>query len=638
MHFEIWLGVSFGIFCCMLIGAFVLSKLAYKRGRILTHNKLLTAGTFLTAVVLLLPIYLEQLFEVKGFLEYAKCIMLSVLHAVRLFAFDGGYANSFESDVVRALAEPLSTLYSVFGACLYIFAPMITLKFVLSFFKNADAYRRYVFSSKDAHVFSELNEKSLALARSIDEKYNKKDGKYKLSRKALIVFNGTAELEEKKNDLLEGAKEIGAICFSKDITAIKYSGKGGTKRRINFYLISENENEKIRQTEKIMERYDFSSVELHIFSDDIRCELILAAQDVSKMKVIRVNETRSLVYHTLDAYGMRLFENARTKEDGEKVISAVVVGLGKCGTEMVKALSWFSQMDGYRLKLKVLDSDKNARDKFTRVCPELLSDEINGKRIKGEARYDIDIVGGVDVNSTAFDSAISEITDATYIFISLGSDVENLNTAVKVRTLSERVAYPDGQKPDIETVIYDSHAADVMSEKWEGDSTLENERGVTNFKNEPYRIHMIGSLKQLYSVDVMLNSTLVQLAEESNARYAQYVYEDGLEKAEALAEPERSKMLAAVEKQKADNLRAFYKYDYNYSSTLARIIHERKSTKLGLKNPECEHRRWNAYMRGEGYIFSGSLDSSSRNDLAKLHHNLIPYKDLTEKVDIKKDE
>ena len=176
MHFEVWLGVSFGIFCCMLIGAFILSKLAYKRGRILTPNKVLTVGTFLSSSVLLLPLYLEQLFANKGFLEYAKSTMLSSLHALRLFAFDGGYADTFEADVVRNLAEPIATLYSLFGACLYIFAPMITLKFVLSFFKNANSYRKYIFSSgKEAHVFSELNEKSLALAKSIDEKYNKNE-------------------------------------------------------------------------------------------------------------------------------------------------------------------------------------------------------------------------------------------------------------------------------------------------------------------------------------------------------------------------------------------------------------------------------------------------------------------------------
>ena len=43
-----------------------------------------------------------------------------------------------------------------------------------------------------------------------------------------------------------------------------------------------------------------------------------------------------------------------------------------------------------------------------------------------------------------------------------------------------------------------------------------------------------------------------------------------------------------------------------------------------------EHRRWNAYMRSEGYIFSGSTDESSRNDLAKMHHDLVDFSSLTE--------
>ena len=43
-----------------------------------------------------------------------------------------------------------------------------------------------------------------------------------------------------------------------------------------------------------------------------------------------------------------------------------------------------------------------------------------------------------------------------------------------------------------------------------------------------------------------------------------------------------------------------------------------------------EHRRWNAYMRSEGYVYSGSKDKASRNDLAKMHHDLVEYQALTE--------
>ena len=45
---------------------------------------------------------------------------------------------------------------------------------------------------------------------------------------------------------------------------------------------------------------------------------------------------------------------------------------------------------------------------------------------------------------------------------------------------------------------------------------------------------------------------------------------------------------------------------------------------------KLEHRRWNAYMRSEGYIYSGSPDKSSRNDLAKMHHDLVDFGSLSD--------
>ena len=41
-----------------------------------------------------------------------------------------------------------------------------------------------------------------------------------------------------------------------------------------------------------------------------------------------------------------------------------------------------------------------------------------------------------------------------------------------------------------------------------------------------------------------------------------------------------------------------------------------------------EHMRWNVYMRSEGYVFSGSQNKSSRNDLGKMHHDLVGFEKL----------
>ena len=61
---------------------------------------------------------------------------------------------------------------------------------------------------------------------------------------------------------------------------------------------------------------------------------------------------------------------------------------------------------------------------------------------------------------------------------------------------------------------------------------------------------------------------------------------------------------------------------------------EKKEEELTEKERDViealEHRRWNAYMRAEGYVFSGSTDKSSRNDLAKMHHDLVDFASLSE--------
>ena len=90
----------------------------------------------------------------------------------------------------------------------------------------------------------------------------------------------------------------------------------------------------------------------------------------------------------------------------------------------------------------------------------------------------------------------------------------------------------------------------------------------------------------------------------------------------------------------------FWAYEYCYRSSVASAIHmkARKACRIpGADKKEdeltaaerdiievLEHRRWNAYMRSEGYIFSGSKDKASRNDLAKMHHDLVDFSSLSE--------
>ena len=197
-------------------------------------------------------------------------------------------------------------------------------------------------------------------------------------------------------------------------------------RRVSFYLISDDEEEKIRHAESIMRDYDVSKrIELRLFSDDIRSELFLATKNTERMKVIRVNDIQSLVYHNLDTHGIRLFKNARGCDGSDKTISAVIVGLGKYGLEMMKALTWFCQMPGYKIKINAFDIDDGAESNFKCMCPELMSRGDDS----GESEYDIKIHSGVGTDTPEFYEKLSQIRDATYIFVCLGNDELNLEAA-----------------------------------------------------------------------------------------------------------------------------------------------------------------------------------------------------------------
>lgn len=55
--------------------------------------------------------------------------------------------------------------------------------------------------------------------------------------------------------------------------------------------------------------------------------------------------------------GCVLLDSAREASDGNKKIRAIVFGMGSHGTKMVKALTWFGQMDGYKLEINAFDRD-----------------------------------------------------------------------------------------------------------------------------------------------------------------------------------------------------------------------------------------------------------------------------------------
>ncbi len=583
MAWKIWFWFAVAILILGCIGALCLKKRGKRKS--VTPLHVMLCSVFVSAFVLFCPIY-NASFAGEGF-QPAKAVLWSLYSTIRLFILEGDLG--LVSEYMTSDAGWMYTAYTGYSAILLVLAPFLTFGVVLTFFKNLSARCRYLTGYfKDVYVFSELNEKSVLLAESLK---NTHPGR-------LLVFTDVSDEEGTcSGEMLERTKVIDAICFKKDIHTINFRTHS-KRRNLYFFAMREKEEENVEDALKLIERYrEIPNTHLYVFATQVEGELLLTAQDKGKIKVRRVNEARSLVNRILYESGETIFKGAITGENGMKHISAVVVGMGSHGTCMVKALSWFCQMDGYGLTLDVFDKDPRVSDRLYVQCPELISERYNGVSVPGEAQYRIRIHGAMATDSRAFAEEIAKLKKATYVLVSLGSDEVNIRAAVYLRMLFER----NGAKPVIQAIVYNSDKIKALA-------------GITNYRGQSYDIDFIGDQESACSEAVILNS---ELEKEALKRHLKWGSEED-----------------------------FWKYEYNYSSSVASAIHMKVREALGVpgagKREEdlteaerafieiLEHRRWNAYMRSEGYVYSGSSDPASRNDLGKMHHDLVEFELLSE--------
>lgn len=589
----IFFSVALFIFVIFLTIAIVRSLAHHKKSSVLKPVNFLIVGTFLSCTVMFLPVY--SYFFSQGIT--AKSVILSVHNSIRLFVVDADF--QLVAEYASMLPDLLQTAYQTFFAILYCIAPILTFGFILSLFKNLSAYFKLIRCFfKDVYVFSDLNERSLALANDLHSK----------DKRVAIVFADVFVYKDETNEYIESAEEIGAIIFQKSVLAINLS-LHSKKKKLVFFAISDNEEENVSTSSQLFEKYkNRKETMLYIFSMSKQCDLFLDSIDKGcPMKIRRVTESFALIKEYLYNNGKVIFQTANlpVETNGNKVISAVVVGLGAYGMEMAKALPWYCQMQGYHFKMNVFDMDTKAESRFRAQCPDFLNPAVNRVYVEGEAQHDITVHSGVDCRGYDFEQKLNDIKDVSFVFIALGSDEENIRCAVTARMYFERM----GIRPHITAVVYDKDKSDRIKDAQSND-------------HKPFDIEYTGSLKEIYSAGVIINSVLEDKALAVHMKYP------------------------ATDKTEEEHRATFYTNEYNYKSSCASAIHNKARIDCKIAGADkaeedmteeereiisvIEHRRWNAYVRSYGYIYSGSPEKSSRNDLAKMHNCLIPYNELSD--------
>ena len=268
MEWIVCFYVSIAILIFAIGTASIFMKTKYRSERMSNSLNVLISGVFLSSLTIFIPAY-YQVFAKEG-MRVIKTILLSLYSSLRLFLLDGDF------DVIISHVQEsqirFSSAYTMLVAILCIVAPFLTFGVVLSFFKNAFAYLDYWgYFFSEVYVFSDLNPKSIALAKSLKENNSKR----------VIVFTDVDEQNE------EEVQKLSAILFKRSILDVNFHFHS-KKKYITFFAIGEDQVENLKQALGLIERYrERENTSVYVFTTKTENELLLSTADKGKIKVRR---------------------------------------------------------------------------------------------------------------------------------------------------------------------------------------------------------------------------------------------------------------------------------------------------------------------------------------------------------------
>ena len=606
-------------------------------------------------------------------------LLLHSIHSA-LIAFLKSFTK-YLGDGYEGVYYPGHPYFSMFYGGMHALVNIVMLLFMAGFiikFIDGPINRIKLLTNKNKYlyVFSEYNDKTAAIAKTLPK-----------DKPGIIIFAGSEdELSEEKKHKIE---ELGAIVIYEELKLIIRKYKKNAKG-IEVFLFDDLEQNNLSDLGNITDEMTNTPVISKIYVEinktpcDVYNEYLVSYDsentDENARTVINfVREEETYVYNNL--LHNSIFNNARINASGDKEIKILIVGVNDRNIEFLKTVLFLSQMPGFRPTIVVVDEDDRP-DLIRTIIPEI-KDEID---VKGDAIYKYIYCGGVSINSLKFEELIrKEHSDFTFAYVNVGTDLININTALRINSFCKRLERNDGYK--IQVSVSDSS----VCEQWD--------------KEMLDGIQVTGEISEVYSYSFITMSDIERLSKKIHevrqadkvakvkeeavraneaARKAQERYESlqkqkGKNRKEleaAKKEAEEAADKADKTQKKADNAHVtpwedYYNNEYNRHSVYARTLSFRHKVRYILEQglePSVssqidpwliyEHMRWNMYTRTQGYVRPDEhlekvlkelnekirleADKKTIKDLkrqrqlirstAKVHEDLVHFDELPPKV------
>ena len=525
------------------------------------------------------------------------------------------------------------SFWRIYTILLHLLMPITAFGTILIYFLKIFGWFRYTLfrGSRQIILFSNLTEKTKAYAKRIDTKdkllifCNTEDAdkeSFDEERSRNMIFTGQSEIQllkqlQKRNLTIMEMGDDEERNLQKSVEIIqkleKYNGQqvqSPVRKFLQKYLPAQVfEHKLFKMFSDELSDEDKKSISLYTVSGHPEAAVIMD----NLMK--RGTDTPLLYKQTvIDEYKRIAFKLLHDEplyellDDNTEKLDILIVGFGRMGQEVLKAISWTGCFPNTDTHIHVISRNgiKNG-EQLLSECPEL------GVDLLHEHGFETPEDGGVQLNKAApiyyystetkgpeFDKIIRSLVHSRYIVVSLGDDSASLNCALNICRLIMRERYLKDSSimlPEIHVRIREDENLKLFSAADTGSAFG--------------AIKQFGSDEDIYGADQISESELEKMAVEAHRIYLE---QKGLkDKAESSYEYLRQ---SEKNSSQAAGLHALYKLHFIKKVAAERrkesepfdIEESRKVFETLVPYEErdrianWEHIRWQAYMRTEGFV------------------------------------
>ena len=562
-----------------------------------------------TCIVIMIQKKLEfQEIVVNLLLVCIVCVCILIYPLITQYRFVVKVLNvlfyALESTVMNqdtSILKPLLTqgifyyIYYIILQSLFVLMPILTIGIILNYITGMIKMLKfwYATNSNEIHVFSEMNSKSEFFAKNLLK--NNKDNESELDQK---IFRKSIIFTSKDNK----KAHVKSLKMGNNITDISIKNNS---KKIFFYALSLNEEKNITDGLKLIQKYkNYTNVTIYVLCNDKNSSIIFDSVDKGRVTLEIINEVERTIYHLLDTHPLFL-------DIVDKTISILIIGCGEVGLEFLRDATWCSIMPGIKYRATIIDLKANEiKEKIEVESPEFLN------------HYDISFI---EANYKSYETLkfIKNNKEVNYIFLSMDTDKKNLDAAILLRGYYLKM---HDRLPSIHLWCRD-----------DGKMNQINQMKTRN--NSQYCIHAFGSDKDIYYGNMIINSKFERIVMDVHSA----------SKEGNLTDQEKRKNYNDMEYNKRSSRASALHIKYKFYSVLGdsftsdmhknqQLFKKIYQENTNIKNilMDCEHDRWNAYLRSIGYTCISVNEVSKyykqegghENSLTKQHPALVENKDL----------